>query len=242
MDACVSNLTYKRGQIEWALWRSFRPLGSRDEGPPPIFKTRIKRLLDLDRELDVTQLASRPPSDFAFVTSFEGGSGVEAAYAPADVFALALALDLLDVGFKQGEIVYVMRHLREVLDDWYPDLIKRPSLNDRQKRLAAHFPKLPRYEPGPGKAALADARVFLILNRIEITEVLAVAGAKPGHAVFLQPEVCEGLAALEARLHDVMPLRRRTVILLEITAIAQAVTHYLHEAPVVARGRPRRER
>ena len=217
MDACVSNLTYKRGQIEWALWRSFRPLGSRDDGPPPIFKTRIKRLLDLDRDLDVTQFASKPPSDFAFVTSFDGGSGVEAAYAPADVFALALALDLLDVGFKQGEIVFVMRHLREVLDDWYPDLIKRPSLNDRQKRLAVHHPKLPRYEPGSGKAALADARVFLVLNRIEITEVLAAAGAKtrPGQALFLQPEVCEGLAALDVRLHDVMPLRRRTVILLD---------------------------
>ncbi len=94
-----------------------------------------------------------------------------------------------------------------------------------------------------GKAALADARVFLILNRIEITEVLATTGAKtkPGQTVFLQPEVCEGLTALEARLHDLMPLRRRTVILLEMAAIAQAVTHYLVEAPAVARGRPRRE-
>ena len=237
------NRTYKRGQIEWALWRSFLPPGSRDEGTPPIFKTRIKRLLDLDRDLDVTRFESKPPSDFAFVTTFEGGSGVEAAYAPADVFALALALDLLDVGFKQGEIVFVMRHLREVLDDWYPDLIKRPSLSDRQKRLAAQHPKLPRYEPVPGEAALADARVFLILNRIEITEVLATAGAKtkPGQTVFLQPEVCEGLTALQARLHDLMPLRRRTVILLEMAAIAQAVTRYLLEAPAVARGRPRRE-
>ncbi len=237
----MTNLTYKRGQIEWALWRSFRPLGSQDAGPPPVFKTRIKRLLDLDRDLDVTQFATKPPSDFAFVAPFEGGSGVEVAYTPADVFALALALDLLDVGFKQGEIVFVMRHLRQTLDDWYPDLIKRPSLNDRQKLLASRHPNLPRYEPDPRKAALADARVFLIFNRIEITEVLAAGPkTKPGPAVFLQPEVCEGLTALQARLHDLMPLRRRTVILIEMAAIAQAVTHYLNEAPAVARGRPRR--
>lgn len=238
----MSNLTYKRGQIEWALWRSFRSLGSRDDGPPPIFKTRIKRLLDLDRELDDPQVAVKAPSEYAFVPSFEGGSGVEAAYEAADVFALALALDLLDIGFKQGEIVFVMRQLREVLDDWYPDLTKRPSLIDRQKLLASQYPKLPRYEPGHGRAAVADARVFLILNRIEITEVIASVGAKvkPGQAVFLQPEVCEGLAALNARLHDLMPLRRRSVIVLEMAAIAQSVTLYLDQAPVVPRGRPRR--
>lgn len=112
MDACVSILTYRRGQIEWALWQSFRPLGSRDDGPPPIFKTRIKRLLDLDRDLDVTQLASRSPSDFAFVTSFKGGSGVEAAYAPADVPAIVGA-DLVELAPLPGLHVfdYTAAHL-----------------------------------------------------------------------------------------------------------------------------------
>lgn len=234
----MHTLTYKRGQIAWALWRSLRPLGSKDDGPPPVFGTRLKRLLDLDREPDASKATSKP----AFTTSFDGGSGIEAAYTPADVFALALALALLDIGFKQGEIVFVMRHLRKVLNDWYPRLVRRPSLIDRQRVLASQYPKLPRYEPGPDKAALADARVFLILNRIEITEVLAAGPkTKPGEAVFLEPEICEGLTALQTRLHDLMPLRRRTVILLELTATAQSITHYLAEAPVVPRGRPRHE-
>lgn len=239
----MSNVTYKRGQIELALWQTFQPLGSRNEAPPPVFKTRIKKLLDLDRGPEPLQVASRSPAHYAFTTAFEGGSGVEAAYTPSDVFALALALELLDVGFKQGEIVFVMRHLRAVLDKRYPDLIKLPSLNNRQEPPASQYPRLPRYEPGHGKAARADARVFLLLNRIEITEVLAAAGHKtnPGETQFLQPKVCEGLVALQAQLHDLMPLRRRTVIVLEMTAIAQAVTHYLEKAPVVPRGRPRRE-
>ena len=85
--------------------------------------------------------------------------------------------------------------------------------------------------------------MFLILNRIEITEAFAPDGAKPKQSeiAFLEPEVCEGLLALDAKLHDLMPLRRRTAIVLEITAIAQAVTQWLEAAPLVARGRPRRQ-
>lgn len=237
------NLTYQRGQIEWALWRTFRPMGSRDDGPSPVFRTRIKRLLDLDRDLDVSEFAAKPPSDHAFVASSQTGSGFEVGYGACDVFSLAIALDLLNIGFKQGEIVFVMRWLREVLDDWYPDLIARPSLIDRQKRLANHYPKLPRYEPGHGRAALVDARVFLILNRIEITEVMASAipTAKPAKAAFLEPEVLEGLASLNVRLHHLMPLHRRSVIVIEMAAVAQAVALFLSEAPVVPRGRPRHE-
>ena len=169
----MSNVTYKRGQVEWALWRAFTLTRSSGNGPPPIFKTRIKRLLDLDRELDVSSFGAEPASPHAFVEITNGGKGIEANYTPFDVFCLALALDLLDVGFKQGEIVYLMRHLRETLDGWFPKLVKRPSLIDRQSLLAKAHPKLPKIDRGDGRAALADARVFLLLNRIEMTEVLA---------------------------------------------------------------------
>lgn len=259
-------MTYKRGQVEWALWRAFTLARSPGDGPPPIFKTRIKRLLDLDREFDVAAFGTVPSCAFAFVMPAEGGSGVEARYTPFDVFCLALALDLLDVGFKQGEIVYLMRHLRETLDDWFPDLVKRPSLIDRQRHLAKLHPNLPTMERGGGRAPLADARVFLLLNRIELTEVFpqppndAEAASRdcdnrqgkaqrkgkaralaPGPAMFLEPEVCEGVAALSRRLDTLMPLHRRTVITLEITAIAQAIALFLEQAPIFPRGRPRRE-
>ena len=147
----MSNVTYRRGQVEWALWRAFTLARSSGEGPPPIFRTRIKRLLDLDRDLDVSVFGAKPPCPFAFVEPSEGGSGTEAHYAAFDAFCLALALDLLDVGFKQGEIVYLMRHLRESLEDRFPDLLRRPSLIDRQRNLAKMHPKLPRLEGGAGR-------------------------------------------------------------------------------------------
>ena len=238
----MSNVTYRRGQVEWALWRAFTLARSPGDGPPPIFRTRIKRLLDLDRDLDASVFGAEPPCTFAFVEPSEGGSGIEAQYAAFDVFCLALALDLLDVGFKQGEIVYLMRYLREPLEDWFRDLLARPSLINRQRNLAKMHPKLPRLERGGGKAPLADARVFLILNRIEMTEVLAPAPPrrKRSSAVFLEPVFCEGIAELQTRLDTLMPLHRRTVITLEITAVAQAVHTFLEAAPTVPRGRPRR--
>ena len=93
----MSNLIYKRGQIEWALWRSFRPLGSRDDGPPPIFKTRIKRLLDLDRELDVSQVAVK--------TDFLGNETVTAETTPLTVEGTeirAVTLDSHGTGLYAG--------------------------------------------------------------------------------------------------------------------------------------------
>jgi hypothetical protein len=240
----MSNVTYKRSQVEGALWRAFTLGRSAGNDPPPIFKTRTKRLLDLDRSLDVSSFGAPPASDFAFVALTEGGSGIEAQYTPFDVFCLALALDLLDVGFKQGEIVYLMRHLRELLEEWFAKLIARPSLIDRQRHLAKLHPRLPVIPHSSGKAPLADARVFLILNRIEMTELLPATKpqGKAGQAVFLEPEICAGIGELQKRLDALMPLHRRTVITLEITAVAQAVSVFLEEAPLVPRGRPRRQK
>ncbi len=209
-------------------------------------RSRVPRsarlLLELDRDFDPKKLPANLRSRYAFTASFEGGSGVEAAYTEQDAFALALALDLLNAGFKQGEIVLVMRYLREILDDWHADLIARPNLNDRQRVRPHDYPKLPTYQE-VGKAAFVDARVFLLLSRIEITEVLSITpvSAKSGDAVFMEPEVCEGLTNLHERLHRLMPSVRRMLIVIEMTAIAQSVSLWLRDAPIVPRGRPSRK-
>lgn len=237
----MSNITYKRGQVEWALWHAFTLARSPGDGPPPIFRTRIKRLLDLDRELDTSERDVPLPCPFAFVEPAEGGSGIEAQYAPFDAFCLAIALDLLDVGFKQGEIVLLIRHLRDTLANWFDDLLRRPSLNDRQSYLAKFHPDLPSLVRSGGRAPIADARVFLLLNRLEMTELMPAVRSKPGQAVFLEPEICEGVARLQQRLDALMPRHRRTVITTEIAATAQAVATFLDAAPLVPRGRPRRQ-
>ena len=233
----MSNETFKRGQVEWALWRAAnfsRALVSKER--PPIFATRIKRLLDADRELDADEVEAKAP--FAFVP-FGEGRGIESVFAPFNVFCLAVALDLLDVGFKQGEIVVVMRHLRPQLERWFPDLLSRPSLGDRQNRRASEHPELPVIQRD-GRQDVADARVFVILNRVEMTEVLSLPKTKGKSNVpaFLEPEICEGVAGLESVLDKLLPHHRRTVIVIEIAAAAQIVTKFLKQAPRLLRGRP----
>ena len=45
----MSQNTYKRGQVEWALWKYLSSQSKSSEKPPVKFETRIKRLLELDR-------------------------------------------------------------------------------------------------------------------------------------------------------------------------------------------------
>lgn len=229
----MSNVGYKRGQAEWALWRAFTLYRGHNDAPPEVFRTRIKRLIDLDR----TPVASG--ATHAFTALAGGGTGVETLFAPFDVFCLGLALDLLDIGFKQSEVVLVMRHVREDLAEWFARLVARPSLIDRQNHLARLHPDLPVIERR-GRAALADARVFLLLNRVELTEVLALPETHSGEPVVLAPEICVGFGGLEARVHALMPLHRRSLIVVEIAALAQAVVAFLEQAPIIARGRPKK--
>lgn len=228
----MSNVGYRRGQAEWALWRAFTLYRGHSHAPPEVFKTRIKRLLDLDRTPGASGAAH------AFTALAGGGTGSETLFAPFDVFCLGLALDLLDIGFKQSEVVLVMRHVREDLAEWFARLLARPSLIDRQNHLALLHPDLPAIER-PGRAALADARVLLLLNRVELTEVLAL-DTHSGEPVVLAPEICVGVGGLEARVHALMPLHRRSLIVVEIAALAQAVVAFLEQAPIIARGRPKK--
>ena len=90
---------YKRGQVEWALWRFF--LQGRQVGPEQqkVFLTRIKRLLELDRGEDLGAKTETPHARFAFADAAPEGKGTDADFRPFNAFCLALALDLLDTGF-----------------------------------------------------------------------------------------------------------------------------------------------
>ena len=163
----------------------------RGGGPPPIFKTRIKRLLDIDRTFEAEDFMAHPRP-----TSRSAGGGRGVRYRRCvrgrRCFFLALALDLLDVGFKQSEIVFVMRHLRKPLNAGTarssPDRLSstvRFAWRAAIRSCRCTSRRRPR--------AASGSRVFLILNRIEMTELLPAAGSRP---LFGAPEFCEGAASL----------------------------------------------
>lgn len=230
--------TYGRGQVEWALWRSFVHTRFGAADAPQVFRTRIKRLLEIDRDLDLGNAQLPPEADYAFAPPPSTGSG-EVAYTAVDAFCLVIALDLLDAGFKQAEIVFLMRYLRSELKKRFVDLLAPPSLIDRQYHRAQDYPDLPSFQDGNRRAA--DKRMFVILQKIELTEINPdFSQGRRAAPIILDPVFCAGVTALGEKLHDLMPNRRRAVTILEVAATAQAVQLYLEEAPIIRRGRPSR--
>jgi hypothetical protein len=233
----MSEETYGRGQIEWALWCSFARARFNTGDVPRVFRTRIKRLLDIDRDLDLTDAEVPPDTNYAFAAP-PPVHGVEAEYRAVDAFCLAIALDLLDSGFKQSEIVFLMRYLRPKLDRRFPALLERPSLIDREPRPKEDYPDLPSYKHSGHQ--YADGRLFVILQKVELTEIIPASSRdRPREPVILDPIFCDGVEALGAELSETMPDHRRAVTVLELAATAQAVQAWLTEAPVIRRGRPK---
>lgn len=235
--ANMSEETFGRGQVEWALWCSFARTRFKTGDVPRVFRTRIKRLLDIDRDLDLTGAEVPPETDYAFAAP-PPADGAEAEYRAVDAFCLAIALDLLDSGFKQSEIVFLMRYLRPELERRFPALLEPPSPIDLQRHPAKAYPDLPSYELRGHH--YADRRLFVILRKVELTEIIPQsARGCPTGPVILEPVYCEGAAALSTELSESMPDHRRAVTVLELAATAQAVHGWLAEAPVIRRGRPK---
>ena len=214
MAHAMIDKTYGRGQAESALWRSFT--GSSMTAPeeaPQIFKTRIKRLMELDRNMDLSDVEVPPEVDYAFVPPPSEQSG-QAAYRVIDVFCLAIALDLLDAGYKQSEVVLLMYYLRPHLEDRLNDML-RPSSSD-------------------------DKRLFVILRKVEMTEIIApTMRQRFTRPVILEPIFAAGIEALGAKLDELMPNQRRTTTVLEVASTARVVRDSLEVAPLIRRGRPK---
>lgn len=104
---------YKRNQINEVLVKAIRSSHSRLSDD--VILTQIKRLLDLDRK-------SRPPPGgitppvFAFHDGDAVGSGRDVSFTTYSVFALFIALRLMNCGLPQGRAVSVLRRFREALE------------------------------------------------------------------------------------------------------------------------------
>ena len=128
--------------------------------------------------------------------------------------------------------------LRPDLESRY-QAMQTPSLLDRQREFADDDSDLPSYEAG-GKRYV-DGRHFVVLQKVEFTEII------PEHMrhrytapVILVPKFAAGIEGLGKTIHSLMPYHRRIATVLEIASTAQAVAHFLQEAPEIRRGRPPR--
>src|SRR3954465_11715246 len=108
-------MAYKRSQVEAAIARIFDP-GSNE--PASELRTRIKRLLELDRNLG-RKLRSKDAekSNFAFFSEEAPGTGADISFSEYEAFALLSGLNMMGHGWPQRFAVSIMRRVR-------PDLTK----------------------------------------------------------------------------------------------------------------------
>jgi hypothetical protein len=125
-------MSFKRNQIEEAIARIFDP---NCEKPPSELRTRIKRLLELDRSIG-RKLRSKDAEEvnFGFFSEEAPGTGVVISFSEYEAFALLNGLRIMEHGWPQGFAVSIMRRVRLTLEKEHARILRqRPDkLFDQQ--------------------------------------------------------------------------------------------------------------
>jgi hypothetical protein len=228
--------TYRRGQVEWALWKFSTLDRPRGDEPLSAFRARVKHLLQLDRSgRNLGHPADPPPVEYALSSIEPGGTGVDALFTAFDAFCLAVAVDLLRAGFKQSEVALLMMHLRPRLEAPFARILTSPPAF--KSRLGKSLSP-----EGAQRRQRGDRRVFLVIERVEFSEafpVFAELGSKRSkEAMLREPTICHGIDALCDKLDQMDHLFRRAIVL-ELAQMAARISELLEQAPRRRRGRPR---
>src|SRR5262245_13074245 len=116
-------MSYKRNQIEEAIARIFDPSSQK---PPSELRTRIKRLLELDRSIG-RKVRSKEPEEanFAFFSEEAPGTGADILFSEYEAFALLNGLRIMDHGWPQSFAVSMMRRVRVALESEHARILRR---------------------------------------------------------------------------------------------------------------------
>jgi hypothetical protein len=103
-------MSYKRNQIEEAIARIFDP---NSQKPSSELRTRIKRLLELDRSMG-RKVRSKDPekANFAFFSEESPGTGADISFSEYEAFALLNGLRIMNHGWPQSFAVSTIRRVR----------------------------------------------------------------------------------------------------------------------------------
>jgi hypothetical protein len=226
---------FRRGQVERALWSYFgRHFGAPIE-PPTLFRTRLKRLLEVDRTQEKIYASEVPHARYAFIDGPPSGTGIDLSYSAFNAFCLGVAYDLLDAGLKQSDVVFLVRNLRRDLAQEFTWMARSPIV-PRMKTPASERPNCPTFTENG--TVWADCRVFVVIEKVELEE-LKPTGLSPDfkeESLVFQPKFLRGGNALAEELRT-MNFDYRKALVLELAHTAQMVTEALKTAPAIRRGR-----
>jgi hypothetical protein len=118
-------MSYKRNQVEEAIARIFAP---KSEEPPSELRTRIKRLLELDRSIGrKPRSKDAEEANFGFFSAAAPGTGADISFSEYEAFALLNALRILGHGWPQGFAVSVLRRERADLERKHARILGKHS-------------------------------------------------------------------------------------------------------------------
>jgi cytochrome c553 len=116
-------MSYKRNQIEEAIARIFDP---NSKEPPSELRTRIKRLLELDRSIGRKRRSKdAEEANFAFFSDEAPGTGADILFSEYEAFALLNALRIMEHGWPQGFAVSIMRRMRLDLEKEHARILRQ---------------------------------------------------------------------------------------------------------------------
>ena len=116
-------MSYKRNQIEEAIARIVAP---NCEEPPSDLRTRIKRLLELDRSIGRKRRSNDAErANFGFFSEEAPGTGADISFSEYEVFALINGLRIMQHGWPQGIAVSIMRRVRLDLEREHARILRQ---------------------------------------------------------------------------------------------------------------------
>lgn len=225
MDKAMPEARYGRGQVEWALeCLASKKRWAADD--PTLLRTRIKRLLDADRDVVLPKQVQSKAAAFAFNAHEPAGKGGEASFTAFDTYCLWIGLRLLHLGFKQGEVAAALKLVRPALSKAYRGVLRRtPLVNDI--RIGA---------PAPSRDE--DYRAYLVLRGVDLIDLIRTGAVGRGvRSVASLAIVCDSFEELVAFQAGEV-LIDQEVVVLEIGGAALALRALLGKAPTIKRGRP----
>lgn len=184
-----------------------------------------------------------PKDQWAFYDEPGGGAGTEERFSTMHVFLLGIALDLLDLGLKQGEIIFVLKHCRPTLKKQFDEILSIPNAvapihgTGRQTMWHKHYPDSQPLYQEPGKPTSADFTWWMVVRRFDRDVYPSLANVPPTTPSFMEPEYFQGLEALKNYLFMYLCNHRQAVVI-ELADRARTLPRFLVEAPQIGRGRP----
>ena len=124
---------FKRNQVEEAIARVFQTGSAK---PSSETRTRLKRLLEIDRGLGRNKRSADPErANFAFFSTDAPGRGVEIWFSEYEAFALLVGLGLMQHGWPQGFAVGALRRVRPELERHHARILRQDpaELFDKQR-------------------------------------------------------------------------------------------------------------